>query len=346
MMTISNDDPFFCCVPSKYLEISKFEEKLERLEEKLIDETLKPFEPSGHAFVCLDSVNSVKACERHFKVSVTDFVKFSCFVLKEKLTSCFGLCNKDRNRMRSKSTLFKYDQDNEEELAKFYKDAVLVARPANEPSDILWKNLRGSRGLFLIRRLALFVLGILIIVFVSSPAVLFSGLKKMDKTHFWEFDWVEDLPGGNVIKVHAAPTIIIGINAALLVIIDYSCLLEMYETHSLYQEAVFIKSLIYLVLNMLVIPALTLNGSVSSSMQEQTKTLTESGDSLWSFMSMRGFNVSQLLSEFYMGENGMFFVSLIMQTGIFTATYYLLQASDLAFSYFSPWLANMRRKVY
>ena len=42
----------------------------------------------------------------------------------------------------------------------------------------------------------------------------------------------------------------------------------------------------------------------------------------------------------------MFFVSLILQTAIFTSMYYLLQTSDLMFSYFSPWLANMRRKVY
>lgn len=109
-----------------------------------------------------------------------------------------------------------------------------MARAATEPSDILWKNLRGNRGLFIIRRLALFILGILIITFVSSPAVLFSNLKAMDKTHFWEFDWVESLPAGDLIKAHAAPTIIIGINTLLLVIIDYSCLLEMYDTHSLY----------------------------------------------------------------------------------------------------------------
>ena len=74
--------------------------------------------------------------------------------------------------------------------------------------------------------------------------------------------------------------------------------------------------------------------------------MNESEDSLFSFLQARGFNLSQLLSEFYMGENGMFFVSLILQTGIFTSTYYLLQLSDLTFSYFSPWLANMRRKVY
>ena len=86
---------------------------------------------------------------------------------------------------------------------------------------------------------------------------------------------------------------------------------------------------------MLVIPALTLNGTANDDMQAQTKVLNESEDSLFSFLQARGFNISQLLSEFYMGENGMFFVSLILQTGIYTSTYYLLQLSDLTFSYFS-----------
>ena len=119
-MTLSSEQPFFCCVPSQYLEVSKFEEKLERLEEKLIDETLKPFEPSGHAFVVLDSVASVRACEQHFKVTAFDYVKFTCFMLKEKLTSCFGLFG-GSSRLRSKSTLFKFSsEEDDEELIRLY----------------------------------------------------------------------------------------------------------------------------------------------------------------------------------------------------------------------------------
>ena len=129
--------------------------------------------------------------------------------------------------------------------------------------------MRGSRGLFLVRRLALFVLGILIIVFVSSPTVIFANIKATDKSHVLEFDWVESLPAGQVLKSHVAPTIIILINIVLLIIIDWTCVMEAYETHSLYQEAVYIKSFIYLVLNMLVIPALTLNsGAHQDDMQQ------------------------------------------------------------------------------
>ena len=127
--------------------------------------------------------------------------------------------------------------------------------------------MRGSRGLFLFRRLILYIIGVLIIVFISSPTVLFANIKAMDKTHFWDFEWVEDLPAGDLLKNHAAPTIIILINLVLLLIIDWVCIIEAHETHSLYQEAVYTKSVIYLILNMLVIPALTLNGSGSDNMQ-------------------------------------------------------------------------------
>ena len=172
-------------------------------------------------------------------------------------------------RNRSKSTLFKFsDNDDDEELIDMYKDAILIAKPATEPADILWKNMKGSRGLFLFRRFALFIFGILIIIFVSSPAVLFSKIRAIDNTHFTDFDWADELPGGTILKNHITPTIIILINLVLLIIIDWTCILEKYETHSLYQEAVFKKSFIYLILNMLVIPALSLSGSTSNDMQE------------------------------------------------------------------------------
>lgn len=192
-------------------------------------------------------------------MTVFDYIRYVCFVIKENFTTCFGLL-KSRSRHRTTSVLF-LDREDDEGVNNLYKDAILLARPATEPSDILWKNMRGNRGLFLLRRMALFILGLLIIIFISSPTVLFANIKAVDKTHFWDFDWVQDLPAGNLMKNHAAPSIIILINLLLLVIIDWACILESYETHSLYQEAVYTKSVIYLILNMLVIPALTLNGS-------------------------------------------------------------------------------------
>jgi len=50
---------FNCCIPKRYQNPDSFKKRMEHLENKLLDETLKPFKSSGHAFVCFDSVKSV-----------------------------------------------------------------------------------------------------------------------------------------------------------------------------------------------------------------------------------------------------------------------------------------------
>jgi hypothetical protein len=64
--------------------------------------------------------------------------------------------------------------------------------------------------------------------------------------------------------------VIVTLNCVLLIFIDWICLAENYETHSLYQRAVFRKSIIYLSLNTLFIPAITL----TSNDKDQPKALS------------------------------------------------------------------------
>ena len=104
----------------------------------------------------------------------------------------------------------------------------------------------------------------------------------------------------------------------MLVLLDYAALYEKYETHSLYQRALYVKSVIYLILNMLVIPALTLSNMASEEIDEKDRynptsgyAVNESG-SLFQFIYTRQFNIARLLGEIYAGENGIFFVSLIL----------------------------------
>lgn len=225
-------------------------------------------------------------------------------------------------------------------------------RKLTEPYDILWKNLTGVQGHFLLRRMMFFVAGLLIIVFVSSPTVLFANIKKLDEKNYFDFDWIEDSKIAAFARDHLPAFIILNINLLLLQILDYAALYEKYETHSLYQRSLYIKSVIYLILNMLVIPALTLSNMASEEIDEKEKynptsgyAVNESG-SLFTFIYTRQFNIARLLGEIYAGENGIFFVSLILQTAIYSSCYYLCQVSDLLFSYMSPWLTSMKRKVY
>ena len=63
MLLNTQEQHFFCCVPKNMKEIALCELQLE---DKLLDETMKPFVPSGHAFVTFDSSLAADACLKKF----------------------------------------------------------------------------------------------------------------------------------------------------------------------------------------------------------------------------------------------------------------------------------------
>lgn len=139
---------------------------------------------------------------------------------------------------------------------------------ATEPSDILWKNMTGQRGLFIIRRAILSAIGILIIVFGTSPAVIAANVEVIQKyTGLSKF--IQYWLAGNFISKYISPLITILVNQMLLLLIDWASMLESYSAHSFYQRAIFIKSVVYLSLNMMVVPALSLNSEHPSSIWGQ-----------------------------------------------------------------------------
>lgn len=77
---------------------------MENYDDRLIEETMKPYIPSGHAFVCFDSVRSLNLVLKEFDLTVTTYCKLACLALKDKCQSC--LTNQYNPRMRSHSTLF------------------------------------------------------------------------------------------------------------------------------------------------------------------------------------------------------------------------------------------------
>jgi hypothetical protein len=71
---------------------------MEKLENKLLDETLKPFKPSGHAFVCFDSIKSVNLVLQHFKLTPARYAKLLGNQIKEKVSSCISTSERDRGQ--------------------------------------------------------------------------------------------------------------------------------------------------------------------------------------------------------------------------------------------------------
>jgi hypothetical protein len=66
MLIINEDSGSYFCVPKQYKFIDRYESKLEEYEEELIQLTMKPFTPCGHAFIVLDSIYAVEACSQRF----------------------------------------------------------------------------------------------------------------------------------------------------------------------------------------------------------------------------------------------------------------------------------------
>ena len=55
-------------------------------------------------------------------------------------------------------------------------EQVLIMNLASEPIDIMWKNMGGTRGVFIFRRLFLYLMGVIIIVFISTPTAILSTI--------------------------------------------------------------------------------------------------------------------------------------------------------------------------
>jgi hypothetical protein len=143
--------------------------------------------------------------------------------------------------------------------------------------------MKGEKGHFICRRLLIYILGLVLIVFVSTPIVIFAKVQKADNTHFLDMGWTDYIYGGQFIKNNFPPLCVISINLCLLYIIDFAALFEFQETHSLYQKSVFEKTLVYLTLNMLIIPALMLSNTDIDLVKRMSVTTTQvqEANSLW-----------------------------------------------------------------
>ena len=73
---------------------------------------------------------------------------------------------------------FQKNSDDFENLELNYEDPahVLLMNKAAEPLDILWKNLGFNDSPFMFMRFFLFVIGLVLIIWLSSPVVVLNSL--------------------------------------------------------------------------------------------------------------------------------------------------------------------------
>jgi hypothetical protein len=115
------------------------------------------------------------------------------------------------------------------------------------------------------------------------------------------------LPFGQYITTFLPPLLILGVNQIILILNDTVSVLERHHSHSNYQGSIFIKAVIYLNLNMLLIPAISFGSS----------------DSMFVLLMENNYNPKEILSDIYFSDTGFFFVALIIQQGCLSATFYI-----------------------
>lgn len=207
----------------------------------------------------VDSVKSLNFCLKTYKLTPCNALKVARVSLQAKFESVAQAFNSKRGR--STSTFNKF-VDEDMDISQGKKDEMhLVMKVASEPVDMIWRNIGGTRGIYFFRRMFFNLVGMLMVVFLSTPAVIFSTLQMMDLVQFMNL--AEDGIAAKFVNTWFPPLIILCLNSWLVFVMDYTVYWEKHPTHSQYQSSFFTKAFIYLVLNMLVIPATTLTSSAS-----------------------------------------------------------------------------------
>lgn len=212
------------------------------------------------------------------------------------------------------------------------QDNIILVNKASEPIDILWKNLGVIESHYSFTRLAIFIVCLLAILFLSSPAVMLSRLQTIDPTEFLKFGWSNDFGWlSPYLQRSLPPTFVLLINALVLLLLDYASVMESYDSHSAYQASVYVKTVVYMSLNMFVIPVLTISGG--------SKTLYE-------LLISTHWSIPRMLGELFIPKSGEFFIILLIEQGVLSAIFYALQIPEIAWAYFLPALAFEQRKIY
>lgn len=170
------------------------------------------------------------------------------------------------------------------------------------------------------------LIGLLAIIFISTPAVLISRIKQLTFIDKVDFNFVDQIPFSSIIGQFLSPIIVLLTNVILLLLIDHSAVMERHSSHSQFQSAIFHKAIVYLFLNMLIFPSLSLkNTSIYSLLGGGQHIDTE------------GF-----FKEFGMINAAVFFVTLLIQYGCFTGMFYFIRGGELFMTYLSPWIVDYK----
>ena len=101
-----------------------------------------------------------------------------------------------RNDPRENFVRFEDDNDEEEQHSNNeyeLRKITLLMSVAKNPVDIIWGNMGGNRGIYFIRRYLWNILGLFLIIFVSTPVVIFKTLQSISEKHL-DLQFITSIP--------------------------------------------------------------------------------------------------------------------------------------------------------
>ena len=127
------------------------------------------------------------------------------------------------------------------------------------------------------------------------------------------------VPFSNIAQAYLPSIFIVMLNQLLLLLIDFSAYMEKHFSHTEVQSSILHKAVVYLTLNMLIIPGLTIAA---------TKSFVN-------ILSDKEFLLADILGELHVGVFGAFLVNVLLQKATFSSIFYLLRGAEIASNYFS-----------
>ena len=289
---------------------AQYQEKLEEVDTEIQKATMTPYWNSGHAMVVFNSLASLEKVLYSYRQGVRGTISLCIANLSEKLSQL--------GRNRAFSTTFERFEDD-----RLAAHRNLVVSRGLHPYDIIWQNVGGTRGFYFFRRMGLLMLSIMILLFLSTPAALLAAIKSAVGV---EANWIQNLPGplSGIAQAYLPSIFIVLLNQVLLLLIDISAYMERHYSHTAVQSSIFHKALVYLTLNMLIIPGFTIAASKS----------------FINLLSDKEFLLADILGELHVGEFGAFLVNVLLQKATFSSIFYLMRGPEIGMNYFSVWIAH------
>ena len=219
---------------------------------------------------------------------------------------------------------------------KAFKTSVALCKKnfLTDHKDFIFHNLKLSHRSRTLKKAVLYCTILAIFIFISTPnAILQSLAELMKKDKLKKLGWSlnpEDAKVFADIWINLLPLLTLGVNALLLILLDFFAYWQKFPTHSACQKFIFRNSFIYMLINMLLIPGLSLS----------------TANSIYKAFESRDFKLISMLYSLKDKENDSFFSTLIVQSGIVGFLINTLLFSDLPNHRFllQMTLAN-RRKV-